>query len=331
MTSTCTQKAKDFEARQQVRADEIAAIEKAVEILSSDDISGAAEKHLPTMLQKVGKASAFAQLRAFIDKAPSNQIRMAAYLNDQANHLGSRMLAMIAVRAAEDPFAKVKTMIRDLITRLEEQRAEEAKHNDWCKAELAENEGVRKKKTEAVDSLRTQIDELTASINKIASEVTELTTQMAELDGNVAKETEIRQKEKAENEVTIQDAKDAQVAVQRALTVLKEFYEQAGSALLQKKQNPESPEVFSDEPYKGMGAESGGVIGMLEVIQSDFARLQSDTEAEEAKNSSMHKDFMQESAVIKAQRKSDITHKSTMKQNQEQQLTDKQNDLASEQ
>merc|ERR1719253_2180516 len=281
MTSTCTQKAKDFEARQQVRADEIAAIEKAVEILSSDDISGAAEKHLPSMLQKAGKASAFAQLRAVIDKAPSNQIRMAAYLNDQATHLGSRMLAMIAVRSAEDPFAKVKKMIGDLITRLEEQRAEEAKHDGWCKTELAENEGVRKKK--------------------------------------------------AENEVTIQDSKDAQVAVQRALTVLKEFYEQAGSALLQKKQNPESPEVFSDEPYKGMGAESGGVIGMLEVIQSDFARLQSDTEAEEAKNSSMHKDFMQESAVIKAQRKSDITHKSTMKQNQEQQLTDKQNDLASEQ
>merc|ERR1719253_1495981 len=171
MTSTCTQKAKDFEARQQVRADEIAAIEKAVEILSSDDISGAAEKHLPTMLQKAGKASAFAQLRAVIDKAPSNQIRMAAYLNDQATHLGSRMLAMIAVRSAEDPFAKVKKMIGDLITRLEEQRAEEAKHDGWCKTELAENEGVRKKKTEAVDSLRTQIDELSASINKLASEV----------------------------------------------------------------------------------------------------------------------------------------------------------------
>ena len=41
------------------------------------------------------------------------------------------------------------------------------------------------------------------------------------------------------------------------------------------------PEIF-DKPYKGMGAESGGVVGMLEVIESDFARLESETKAAEA-------------------------------------------------
>ena len=38
------------------------------------------------------------------------------------------------------------------------------------------------------------------------------------------------------------------------------------------------PEIF-DSPYKGMGAEGGGVVGMLEVSESDFARLESDTKA----------------------------------------------------
>ena len=43
----------------------------------------------------------------------------------------------------------------------------------------------------------------------------------------------------------------------------------------------QEPEVF-DEPYKGMGSENGGVVGMFEVIQSDFDRLESETSAVEA-------------------------------------------------
>jgi hypothetical protein len=331
LTSTCTQKSNDFETRQKLRADEIVAVEKAIEILSSDDISGAADRHLPSLLQTSSSStSSLAQLRSSNDKRPTNQLRMAAYLNDQGKRIGSRKLAMLAVRAAEDPFAKVKKMLQDLITRLEEQAGEETQHKGWCDTELKENEHVRTTRTAAVDKMRSEIDELTASINKEAAEVTQLTTQVAELDGNVAKETEMRQKEKATNEVTIKDAKDAQTAVSRALIVLKEFYATASeSTALVQKQQPESPEVF-DAPYKGMGATSGGVIGMLEVIQSDFARLESDTTAAEVSQAAAHNKFMSESAVVKAQKKSDITHKSNQKQREEQQLADKNNDLVAE-
>ena len=41
------------------------------------------------------------------------------------------------------------------------------------------------------------------------------------------------------------------------------------TALIQS--NKQKPEIF-DEPYTGMQSESGGVLGMLEVIASDFAR-----------------------------------------------------------
>merc|ERR1719456_1487077 len=61
LTATCEQKASDFEARQTLRGEEIEAIEKAIEILSSEAVSGNAEKHLPTMLQT--KGTSFAQLR----------------------------------------------------------------------------------------------------------------------------------------------------------------------------------------------------------------------------------------------------------------------------
>jgi len=281
-------------------------------------------------LQK--SATALSQLRSGTSQMPSNQIRMAAYLTDQANHIGSRTLAMLAIHAQEDPFAKVKKMIRGLITRLEEQAGEEAQHKGWCDTELADNGKVRTTRTASVDNLRSQIDELGASINKLAAEITQLTGQVADIDGNVAKMTEMRSKEKVTNSATIKDAKDAQTAVSRALIVLKEFYAKASesTALLQKSsQNPEKPEVF-DATYTGMGASSGGVIGMLEVIQSDFARLESDTTAAEATEAAEHNKFMTESAVGKAQKKSDITHKSTQKQRQEQQLTDKGSDLAAD-
>merc|ERR1719420_1351395 len=52
LTATCEQKASDFESRQQLRAEEIEAIEKAIEIISSEAVQGNAEKHLPTLVQE---------------------------------------------------------------------------------------------------------------------------------------------------------------------------------------------------------------------------------------------------------------------------------------
>merc|ERR1719396_298700 len=97
----------------------------------------------------------------------------------------------------------------------------------------------------------------------------------------MAKATGIRQSEKETNAATISDAQEAQTAVAQALTVLKEFYAKAGDATALLQQQPEAPEIF-DAPYKGMQAENGGVVGMLEVIESDFARLEADTKAAEA-------------------------------------------------
>merc|ERR1719453_456543 len=84
----------DVESRQQLRADEIVAIEKAIEIISSGAVSGNAEKHLPTLLQK----SSFAQLRA--DLTTQAQSRVASYLSARAKQLNSRVLSAIASRVS---------------------------------------------------------------------------------------------------------------------------------------------------------------------------------------------------------------------------------------
>jgi len=322
LTATCEQKAGDFESRQQLRAEEIEAIQKAIEIISSGAVSGNAEKHLPTLLQ--ARATSLAHLRD-VARSP-NQARVAQYLQDQGRQLNSRVLSALAVHVADDPFKKVKKMIKDLIVRLMEEANEEAEHKGWCDTELSTNEQTRKEKTEAVELLHAEIDELQASIAKLTEEISELTKAIAELDAAMAKATTIRQDEKAKNTETIKDSQDAQTAVAQALTVLKEFYAKAGEATALLQQQPEAPEIF-DAPYKGMQSENGGVIGMLEVIQSDFARLEAETKAAEATAQKEYDEFMTGSAVDKAQKTKDVEHKTAKKQDQEQALTEKSADL----
>merc|ERR1719506_2301785 len=138
LTATCEQKAADFESRQQLRAEEIEAIEKAIEIISSGAVSGSADKHLPALLQT---HSSFAQLRA--DMNVQAKARVVSYLKKRAKQLGSRVLSTLAVRATDDPFKKVKKMIKDLIVRLMEEANEEAEHKGWCDTELSTNEQTR--------------------------------------------------------------------------------------------------------------------------------------------------------------------------------------------
>jgi len=319
-SSTCEQKASAFADRQKLRAEEIEAIEKAIEIMSSDAVSFSQQKHLPALVQV--KSTSLAQLRSAT--LNPNQHRVVAYLNAQSSRSNSRLLAALAVRVAEDPFKKVKKMIKDLIVKLMEEAAEEAEHKAFCDTELSTNEQTRKEKTEGVETLHAEIDELEASISKLTDEITELTKAVAELDAATAKATSIREEEKAKNTQTIKDAQAAQEAVAKALGVLKDFYEKAGdaTAFVQRQ-----PEVFSDEPYKGMGGAKGGVIGMIEVIQSDFARLESETSSGEAEAQTQYDEFMTDSSMDKGAKSTAIEHKTGKKQNHEQSLQEAKTDL----
>jgi prefoldin subunit 5 len=316
LSATCSQKGSDFEGRQELRAQEIEAIEKAIEIISSGAVAGNADKHLPGFLQK----TAFAQLRA--GSTSPTQLRAAQYLQDEATRLNSRVLSALAVRAEADPFAKVKKLIKDLIVRLMEEANEEAEHKGWCDTELSTNEQTRKEKTAAVELLHAEIDELEASITKLTEDITELTKAVADLDTAIAEATQLRNEEKAKNTETISDSQEAQTAVAQALTVLKEFYAKAGEATALVQQ----PEIF-DKPYTGMQAEGGGVVGMLEVIESDFARLEADTKASEATAQKEYDTFMTDSQVDKTKKSTDIEHKTAKKQDEEQALTTNKADL----
>jgi len=320
-TALCKSKAADFESRQTLRAEEIVAIEKAIEIIEGSTVAGAAETYLPSLAQK-GSHRALAQLRS--STSTQLQQRAALFLHEQGKQLNSRLLETLSVRAAADPFIKVKKMIQDLIMRLEEEASAEADHKAWCDSELATNAATRKEKTNQVATLQAEADELQATIDKLTQEMTELAAGVAALDAAMAENTEMRTAEKETNTKTIADAKEAQTAVAAALTVLKEFYAKAAEAtsLVQRQ-----PEIF-DSPYKGMQAENGGVVGMLEVIETDFARLEAETTASETSSQKGYEEFMADSKADKKQKERDIEHKTVKKQDTEQALSLKKKDLA---
>merc|ERR1719440_2747488 len=117
--------------------------------------------------------------------------------------------------------------------------------------------------------------------------------------------------EKATNQATMKDAAAAEAATQEALEVLKNFYAKAGDATALLQQEP-APEIF-DKAYKGMQSENGGVVGMLEVIESDFSRLGSETKAAEEAAQKEYDDFMTESAENMSEMETDSKHNTAKK------------------
>merc|ERR550514_2486414 len=204
-------------------------------------------------------------------------------------------------------------MIKDMITKLMEEANEEAEHKGWCDTELATKQH-------------------TATISKLSAEIAELNAGIATIDKAMAEATADREAEQAKNAQTIADAKAGEAATSQAVAVLRDFYSTAAdaTALVQAKKGPaeDAPETFSGA-YKGDQDSSTGVLGMLEVIQSDFARLEAETTAAEAESQDVFEKYSADSSTNKAVKETDIKHLSSKQQETESALADANTDLAS--
>merc|ERR1740138_1102069 len=117
--------------------------------------------------------------------------------------------------------------------------------------------------------------------------------------------TEKRSEAKADNTQTIKDAKAAQVAVEEAMAVLKDFYAKSSQATAFSQQPAvDAPETF-DKPYQGLLPEGGSVVDFLEVILSDFSRLEEETASQEATEADEYDKYMFESKKDKAMKENE--------------------------
>jgi len=301
----CSSRADEYEKNQVLRKDEIVAISTALKILSSDAVSGNADKHLPAFVQ-----TSFAQLRSSTSDDGTRQ-RVIEFLQARAKKVDSRYLALVANRASDDPFAKIKQMIKSLIVKLMEEANAEASHKGFCDAELATNKQTRENKASEAEDLTAQIEKATADIAQLTEEITTLADDIASIKGQQADAQGIRDAEKAKNAETIADAKVAQAAVEKAMQVLKDFYAKAEASALIQGTNGLKSEMAqaSKAPYKGMASGGGNLVDFLDVILSDFARLEAETSSAEDNSQSSHDKFMNEALDDVALKSTEQEHK----------------------
>lgn len=311
LVATCNKKQSDFNSRQELRTNELTALTQASDIIGGDAVRGNGDKHFAKLMQVKANSSStnLARLRAK-GYSPA-QDKTVAYLIQRASALHSSMLSALVLKAEASPLDKVVTMIRDLIAKLEKESGDENNQNTFCVTQLNENQATRDAKTSHAAQIKAEMDSLNAYISQLTSDSSTLAQEIATLESAMAQATTIRNKENTENTVTIADAKAAQDATARALAILRDFYTKAGGATSFVQADPTIFENKGgqDQAYAGQQAQSIGVLAMLEVIESDFARLEAMTTSQEASALSEFNKFMDESKKDSADKTADKNDK----------------------
>jgi len=322
LTLKCEGKAKAWDKRSTTRASELTALSQAVELL----------KGMGNLYSTNTKLVGFIQLRS-VHRASADEQKLdqlTSHLNKQAHSLKSAALAMLALQLQEagpDHFAKVRGIIKDLIKKLEDDAKSEATSKTLCDKNMKAAVEKRDKNKADAETASAQIDSTKATINNLKKEIADLAQEIADHNKELLEAGELRAGEKADNTKTIANSDSGKAAVDSAIQLLKKFYE---GSLVQTSATPkdrdgnsvsDAPETFSsDEEYKGKTDSSKGIIGMLEVIASDFERTSKAVTDGEA---SAVKDYNE----FKADSEKSIKDKEKLKGTKETDVKSKESDL----
>merc|ERR1719217_1536171 len=144
---------------------------------------------------------------------------------------GSYALMEMAGSAAMDPFVKIRGLIEDMIAKLLKEAQVEATQKAFCDEEMGKSNKAKDQKTMTLEKLNARIDKASARKAELEQAVKDLEAEVAELDKATAEATKIRNEENANYQKASKDYGDAAAATEKAITILKDFYE--GSSLLQ--------------------------------------------------------------------------------------------------
>merc|ERR1719327_2093177 len=296
MTEKCETKAKLWDQRSQMRADELSALTQALSVLESAVAEKAAatgeggrslgQKETTTEAKEV-KAVSFVQEMVIRKMTPDEDAakrdKLVSLLTSVGKKINSAVLSTLAPKVAkEDPFKKIKGMIQELIEKLLQEEADEANHKGWCDTEISKTLKDRDYRLRDITDLHSSIEKLNARKEKLNLTKTELTEEIATLEEDLENQTAARQEEKEEHEQTIADSEEGLEAIKEAIDILDHFYKTAAKALVQQPTvDDEAPDAGFDDTYKASQGAATGILGMMEVIMGDFERTIKETTAAE--------------------------------------------------
>merc|ERR1719335_443222 len=198
--------------------------------------------------------------------------------------------------AGEDPFAKVKELISGMIERLIKEGEEEASHKAYCDTEMGKTKKRRGELEHDVETLTAKIDKATSQSAKLKEEVAQLQKELADIATSQAEIEKLHAEAGDVFKETKADLEQGLEGVRMALKVLKEYYAKEGeTSLAQLKYEPSS------------GAASG-IIGMLEVIESDFSKNLAAAIAENENEAVQYERVSMENRVSKAMKEQDVKY-----------------------
>jgi len=297
--SSCVQVASDHEASVKAFAEELKALADATHVLQSE--TGGAEGQTYSLFQE----SSSAGLQTSTHLAGSEVVTLVRRLAKKEHsaalaQLASRISAIMKFGAGsgEDPFAKVKGLITDLISRLQAEASSEASHKAYCDEETSKanekKEDLEAEIAKHSSKLETAVSRSTildGEISALQSELGALSKRQLQMDTMRADERQIFAKAKADLEQGI-------AGVQKALNTLRNYY---GASFVQQ---PAAPEI-----HQSSGGAGSSIIGILEVVESDFSKNLAELSLAEDEAEAGYQKITQENKVTKAAKEQDVKYK----------------------
>lgn len=318
LTKMCTDKAKTWDQRKRTRLSEVATLTEAISTLKTavkPDVTANTIRFMQkaTSLRVAnlvaanpGAMAAIEEAADEADAAPSLvQMRqgslrasrrhggdgrdaIAEVLKSSGNKLQSTLLTALASRIAADPFAKVKQLIQELIERLLQEASTEATQKGWCDKSIADAKQKRDYAAEEIADLNSQLEKLEALIGQLTQDLHELSEDIAKLYKVRNETSEERDAESRQNNATIVEAQTGLDALKLCIQTLDRFYktiakETVDLSLAQQGPRDDAPDAGFKigEAYTGQQGAAVGILGMLDVMKSDFVRTILETQAAE--------------------------------------------------
>jgi len=286
----CQQRATDAEISQKSRAEELKAIAEAKKIIA-ESTGGASARQYREFLQ-VGEKGSAGRNRAETYAVVEAEIKKLGKKDSNfvLTQLAGQIRAAVSMNA--DPFEKVKGLIRSMITRLVVEAQEDASHKEFCDKETHMNEAKRGKLQAEQEKLSTRIEKASAGVARLKQEIAGTQAALRNIAKSQHEIDTLRTEEHEEFVKAKADFEQGLQGIRTALKVLHDHYEQQGTALMQQQPYTSTHTQATDS--------ASGIIGILEVAESDFARSLAEAQAAEDDSQELYEKTKKENRVSSA-------------------------------